>query len=97
MRHNEWMGWIVLIAVIVGLGALLVGITSGDDRYARMSDEEFEKEAQRGSALGAAVMGLQKILEPQRKVETIRQEKTEAESAESGDRPPDGYLPPRKS
>jgi hypothetical protein len=55
-----------------------------------MSEEEFEAEAKRASLLGAAVMGLQKVLEPKR-VEYImqRDKRVEGDSAEASDPPPD--------
>ncbi|MBI3404125.1 MAG: hypothetical protein HY046_01550 [Acidobacteria bacterium] len=77
--------------VIIGILLLLVvagfiGLLNSEDRYSKMTEEEFEAEAKRSSAIGAAVMGMQEILEPSRKVEYIRQEKTEAERADAGDK-----------
>jgi hypothetical protein len=55
---------IVILAVLAAVVALIVGCTAGKDRYAEMSEEEFEAETKRASLFGAAVMGLQKVLEP---------------------------------
>ncbi|MBI3663542.1 MAG: hypothetical protein HY234_10915 [Acidobacteria bacterium] len=80
----------VILVVVLAVVALIVGFTTGKDRYAEMTEEEFEAEAKRSSLLGAAVMGLQKVLEPKR-VEYIlqRDNRVEGDSAEAGDRPPD--------
>jgi len=77
--------------VILGiLAAVIVGITTGKDRYAEMSEEEFEAEAKRVSPLGAAVMGLHKFFQPKR-VEFMmqRDKRVEGDSAEASDPPPD--------
>lgn len=80
---------IIVVLVLVVAGILLA--TSGKNRYSEMSEEEFEKEAQRSSAIGNALMGVQGILDPSRKVEYVlqRDKRPEGDSAESGDRPPD--------
>jgi len=80
----------VILAVVAAVVALIAGFAAGKDRYAEMSEEEFEAEAKRGSLLGAAVMGLQKVLEPKR-VEYImqRDKRVEGDSAEAADRPLD--------
>ena len=45
---------IVILAILVVVVALIIGVTSGKDRYAEMSEAEFEAEAKRVSTLGAA-------------------------------------------
>ena len=77
---------LVLVAVVV---ALIIGITTGKDRYAEMSEAEFEAEAQRASLLGAAVMEMHKFLQPTR-VEFMRKrdKRVEGDSAEAAGRPP---------
>jgi hypothetical protein len=80
-------GVLVVIAVVAGIVLLASG-----DRYSRMSDKEFEEEAKRGSAIGGAVLELQKILGGPRHVEYLqkRDKRVEEERAESGDRPQTG-------
>jgi mannose/fructose/N-acetylgalactosamine-specific phosphotransferase system component IID len=80
------MATIVILAVLAAFVALLIGFTTGKDRYAEMSEEEFEAQAKRASLLGAAVMGLQKVLEPKH-VEYMmqRDKKVEGDSAEAAD------------
>ncbi len=88
---------IVILAIVAGVVALIAGFAGGKDRYAEMSEAEFEAEAKRASALGAAVMGLQKVLEPKR-VEYImqRDKRVEGEQAVSGD-PPSPEAPDHSS
>jgi len=90
------MATIVILAVIVAVVALIIGVAAGKDRYAEMSEEEFEAEAKRASLLGAAVMGLQKVLEPKHvEYMMLRDKKVEGEHSFSGD-PPSTDAPPRK-
>jgi hypothetical protein len=65
--------------------------TIGKSRYSDMTEEEFEREAQSSSAVGNALMQVQGIMEPSRKVEYVLQQdkRPEGDSAESGDRAPD--------
>jgi hypothetical protein len=87
---------IVILVILVVVVALIIGVTSGKDRYAEMSEEEFEAEAKRVSTLGAAIMGLQKVIEP-KKVEYMmqRDKRVEGDQTVSGD-PPSTGAPPSK-
>ena len=80
---------IIILAVLAAIVALIIGITTGKDRYAEMSEEEFEAEAKRASPLGAAMMEMHKFLQPTR-VEFMRKrdKRVEGDSAEAGDPPP---------
>ncbi len=84
------MVYVVLIAILV---ALLVGVVmaaSTRDRYTNMTEKEFEAEAERSSVLGAATLGLHKLLQPKRVEYIVQKDKhVEAEHADSGDRPPE--------
>ena len=81
------IGAAVVVAAICGI----VNLASGD-RYAKMSEQEFEAEAQRARALSGAMGAIQKIVDPGHKVEFILQKdkKAEGDSSESGDRPEAG-------
>lgn len=81
---------LVEIAIVVVLLVALVLVMGRPSRYERMTQEEFEEEAKKSSMLGAAVTGLQKVLEPSR-VEHILEEKNKLrkESTDSGDHPPE--------
>lgn len=92
---NE-MATIVILAVLAAVVALIVGFTAGKDRYAEISEEEFEAEAKRASLLGAAVMRLQKVLEPKHVEYMIqRDKKVEGDHSVAGDLP-SSDAPPRK-
>ena len=80
--------WVVIALII----ASIVAAVRGSDRYATMSEQEFEAEAQRGSPVGNALMEMQKIVGGGQKVEyMLKQDKREeGDSAESGGEPPEG-------
>ncbi len=81
------MVYVVLLVVL--LVVALLKLTIGPDRYAKMTEAEFEAEAKRSSPLGAGVLGLHKLLQPKRVEYLLQRDKhLEADSAESGDRPP---------
>ena len=84
------MLYVGLLVVLVVLLALIIHVATGEDRYAKMTEEEFEAEARRVSLMGVAATELQRHIDPQHKVEYIaqRDKHVEADSAESDDRPP---------
>ena len=55
-------GFLVALVVAIGLIGLLIYVMASNDRYATMSEEEFEEEAKKKSLLGAAVTGLEYTL-----------------------------------
>jgi len=79
----------LIVGVIVALVLYAIAKAATGNRYANMTEEEFEREAKRSSKVGAAVIGFQKIIDPGHRVEYVQeqQQRIEAESAESGDRP----------
>jgi hypothetical protein len=81
------IGLAVLIALIVAIARAADG-----DRYATMTEEEYEAEAQRSSRLGAAVAGLQKVIDPSHRAEYLQEQarRPEADAAEQGDTPQAG-------
>jgi hypothetical protein len=89
---------ITLLAIVGGillllafLWAVLSAAAANDDRYAKMTEEEFEAEAKRSSPLGAALQELQRITEGRKVEYMLEQDKhVEADSAESGDKPATG-------
>ena len=100
MRYNcSMLAWVLLLVLLaLVLWGILHAVT-GDDRYARMTEEEFEAEAKRVSMMGAGMVELQKHIDPLHKVEYMQQQdkKVEGEADESGDRPPEGPGPPQRS
>jgi len=79
------LGFAVVIAIVIGI----VKVASSD-RYAKMTEEEFEAEAKRGSRIGGALLEVQKLANPSLKVEYLHQQdkRVEGEQAESGDDTP---------
>jgi hypothetical protein len=84
---------IVLVLIVWGI----VKATSAD-RYRDMTEEEFDAEAKRASLLRAGVVGLQKAIDPDHRVEYMEEAQLRAESdgAESGDGPNPGQPPAPK-
>jgi hypothetical protein len=74
----------VLVLVIWGIAKAASG-----DRYSKMSEEEFEAEAKRGSPIGAAVAEFQKTIDPSHRVEYQQEQelRVEADGAEAGNGP----------
>jgi ABC-type bacteriocin/lantibiotic exporter with double-glycine peptidase domain len=77
--------------IALGILALIIfGImkAASGRRYEEMTEEQFEAEAKRSSAMGAAVSGLQKVVNPSHDSEHIieQQQRIEAERTNSGDR-----------
>lgn len=56
------IGVLLALVVTIGLMGLLVYIMGSQDRYATMSEEEFEQEARKKSMLGAAITGMESAL-----------------------------------
>ncbi len=82
--------YFIVAAVIVGVVYGLTQLASGD-RYANMSEEEFEAEARQSSSMGAAMSAVQKIIDPSHRVEYVEQQnrRVEADRADAGDLPPE--------
>jgi hypothetical protein len=80
----------ILLCALYGLSKLA---TAGEKH---MTKEEYAAEAERSSALGAVVGIVQKVIDPSHHVEYVEEQRqrVEAESAESGDRPPQDMPPP---
>ena len=56
------VGVLLALLVVIGLIGLLIYVIGSEDRYATMSEEEFEKEAKKKSMLGAAITGMESAL-----------------------------------
>jgi hypothetical protein len=84
----------VLIAVVI-YG--IVKMASGE-RYSNLTEQEFEAEARRGSAMSGAMAEVQKIVDPNHHVEYVQEEaeRMDADGSESGDKPETGPFPHRR-
>lgn len=80
--------YFVLFAVVILLLIVLVAVIGSPDRYAKMSEKEFEQDAERGSLLGAAMLGVAKALRPDRAEQVLEQkQRVEKDATPSGDAP----------
>ncbi|HXQ97750.1 MAG TPA: hypothetical protein VN774_04845 [Candidatus Limnocylindrales bacterium] len=79
-----WLGLIVVLALIVAF----IAIFGAEDRHAKMTEEEFEEEAKRSSAIGAGVVELHKVFQPSRVKQYLEEKnRVKEESSFSGDPP----------
>ena len=82
---------IIFIAVVALIIALAVGVARGSrsSRFAEMTEEEYNREAERVTMRGAGVAEFQRIVDPSHKVEYLQQrdKHVQAEEVDSGDRP----------
>lgn len=84
-----------LAAALIALVIYGIVKASSGDRYANMSEKEFEAEARRTSRMGGAMAELQKIVDPSHRVEYVQEEeeRMEADGSEAGDKSETGPLP----
>lgn len=83
------VGLFIFALILYGIYKAITG-----DRYAEMTGEEFETEARHASQFAPALIGIQKIVDPNHHVEYVEEQrqKIEAEAAESGDPPGAGAI-----
>jgi len=86
--------YVLGIGLLLAVATVILRVTTGEDRYARMSEEEFEAEAKRTSMTAAGMLAVQSIVDPNHRAEYLLQQDkhVEAEGEELGDRPP-GHPP----
>lgn len=84
------IGAVILVLIVIGI----VKAASGR-HYGEMTEKEFEEEAKRGSAIGSAIGGLQKIIDSGHSTEHMveQEQRLEADRTNSGDRPKPGSPP----
>ena len=81
---SNWL-WLV---VVIGLIVAFIAIFGAEDRHAKMTEEEFEEEAKRSSAIGAGVVELHKVFQPNRVKQYVEEKnRVKEESSFSGDDP----------
>jgi hypothetical protein len=72
------MGAFVVLAIAAGLIGLLIYVMGSKDRYARMTEEEFEEEAKKKSLIGAAMVGFEAAWR-RKEAETVMEAKSRIE------------------
>lgn len=80
---------LTVILILGGAIGALVYVIGRPNRYSKMTDEEFEEDAKRGSILGAVVIGLEHSLR-RREAEYMIEEKLRVDK----DATPVGGEPP---
>jgi hypothetical protein len=84
--------WIEIGVVVAVLVALIVTL-GGKDRHSEMSEEEFEAEAKRISMMGAGVVELHKMFQPNRVKQIVAErQRAKQEMNVSGDPPHDDEI-----
>ena len=84
-------------AVIVFLAVWGIMKAASGERYANMTEEEFEAEAKRGTPVGGMVSAFQKIVDPGHSAQFAQEQtqRLQKDGAESGDLPkPNVFIPP---
>jgi hypothetical protein len=87
-----------LIAVLIAAAIYGIVKRASGDRYSNMTEQEFETEARRGSAMSGVMAEVQKIVDPNHHVEHVQDEAEcmEADGSESGDKPAAGPFSQRR-
>lgn len=84
------MAAFLLIVLVVALVGGLIYVLGSPGPHEEMTEKEFEEEAKKKSLLRAGMIGLQKILEPNRIEHVLEQkQRVEKEDALPGDLPPE--------
>ena len=86
---------IIIFMMIGGLIGGLIYVMASPNRYAKMTDEEFEEDTKRSSVLGSVVIGLERTLR-RKETDFVIEEKLRVKknATPSGDRPPEETSEP---
>ncbi len=84
------LGDIIIFLMVAGLIGGLIYVMASPNRYAKMTDQEFEEDTKKGSALGATVIGMERALRRREADFVIEQKlRIEKDATPSGDHPPE--------
>jgi len=84
------MAYVLVFGFIILLIFLMVKFADCD-RYANMTDQEFEAESKRARKIGGPIAAFQKLIDPGHRVEFVQKEKEgKPQSSQSGDPPEPG-------
>lgn len=85
--------------IVAGVIGALIYVIGRPNRYSKMTDEEFEEDAKKGSLLGAVVIGLERSLR-RREAEYMIEEKLridkDATPVAAGEPPEDSFPAQQK-
>jgi hypothetical protein len=65
----------LLVFAFIALLIFLIVKFADSDRYAKMTDEEFEAESKRASKIGGPIAAMQKLIDPGHRVEYVQNQK----------------------
>lgn len=83
---------IIVVLILLGLAIALLSVMSSKNRYSEMSEEEFEEDVKKGNPLGAAVLGMERVLRRRESDIVIEaKQRVEKDEAEVGGEPPEEY------
>jgi hypothetical protein len=86
------MAYLFVFAFIIVL-AFLIAKFADADRYAKMTDEEFEAESKLASKMAGPISAFQKLIDPSHHVEYVQKEKEgKPQSSQSGGPPEPGQF-----
>lgn len=78
---------VFVLIIALAVGALIYAI-GRPNRYSKMTDEDFEEDAKKGSLLGSVVIGLERSLRRREADYVIEQKlRIEKDATPSGDKP----------
>jgi hypothetical protein len=79
---------IIIFLMVAGLIGGWIYVMASPNRYAKMTDVEFEEDTKRSSVLGSVVIGMERALR-RREADLVIEEKlrVEKDATPSGDRP----------
>lgn len=79
----------LVVGIIVAAIVYAIARAATGNSYANMTEQQFEREAKRSSKVAAAVIGLQKAVDPGHRVEYPQAQvlRAEADTAALGDSP----------
>ena len=88
---------IIIFLIVAGLIGGLICVMASPNRYARMTDEEFEEDTKRSSVLGSVVIGMERALRRKEADFVIEKKlRVEKDATPSGDHPPEEMLEPKQ-
>ncbi|MFI5098691.1 MAG: hypothetical protein ACHQT6_12030 [Candidatus Acidiferrales bacterium] len=88
---------LIIILILAGAMGTLIYVLGRPSRYSRMTDEEFEADAKKGSLLGAAVIGLERSLRRREADYVIEQKlRVEKDATTVAGEPPEESLKGRQ-
>jgi len=99
MRERyQMLGTLIAVAIALGLIGGLLYVLARPNKYAQMTEEEFEEETKQGPGLGDAIIGFERALRRKQVDYVIEQKyRVEKDAADIGGEPPEEMNREKKS